>query len=211
MPAQLKTLGVADSKINTSFVANSVKAREAFVADFAKERGDLKGAIAELGVYRGDFARQMNAHFPNKTFYLLDTFEGFAREDVNDSETMGSAVGAKHFANTSVDLVLSKMPHPENCKVVAGFFPDTAAQITEQDFLLVNLDCDLYAPILAGLEFFYPRMVTGGVILVHEYFSTGYLGVQKAVNEFFEKNRLPFWHKMPIGDQLSVAILKIPR
>ena len=180
-------------------MANSVKAREAFVADFAKERGDLKGAIAELGVYRGDFAQQMKAHFPNKTFYLLDTFEGFAREDLNDSEKMGSAVGAKHFANTSVDLVLSKMPHPENCKVVAGFFPDTAAQITERDFLLVNLDCDLYAPILAGLEFFYPRMVTGGVILVHEYFSTGYLGVQKAVNEFFEKIIYLFGTKCPSG------------
>lgn len=205
-------MGIPQEKINTSFVQQSVLAREAFVEDFAQEFGNAEGSIAELGVYRADFARKMNAVFPNKTFYLLDTFEGFSPNDLNQNEAMGNAVGAKHFANTSVDLVLNKMPFPQSCRIIKGYFPQTARQIDENErFLFVNLDADLYAPILAGLEFFYPKMVEGGVILIHEYFSKGYLGVQQAVNEFMQQYHLQAWHKMPIGDHLSIAICKIPR
>ena len=73
----------------------------------------------------------------------------------------------------------------------------------------MNLDADLYEPILAGLEFFYPKMVRGGVILIHEYFSAGYVGVKKAVNEFVRKFGLCNFQKLPIGDNLSIAIIKI--
>jgi O-methyltransferase len=38
---------------------------------------DVKGDIAEVGVYKGTFASVMNGAFPNKRLYLFDTFEGF--------------------------------------------------------------------------------------------------------------------------------------
>jgi O-methyltransferase len=37
------------------------------------------GEVAELGVYRGDFASIINALFPDRKLYLFDTFRGFAR------------------------------------------------------------------------------------------------------------------------------------
>ena len=36
-------------------------------------------------------------------------------------------------------------------------------------FALVHLDCDLYAPMRAGLEFFYPKLVPGGFMIIHDY------------------------------------------
>ncbi len=208
--AQLEKMGLP-AKINTGFIEMSVKAREAFVSDFGRESQALAGETAELGVYRGDFARRINAAFPHKKLYLLDTFEGFSANDLTENEKMGRSVGARHFANTSVDLVLSKMPHPENCVVVKGWFPQSARGLENVRFAFVNLDCDLYEPILAGLRFFYPKMTAGGVILIHEYFSPGYVGVRQAVLEFMAENALADYQKMPIGDNLSVAILKIPR
>lgn len=210
---QLRDMGICEQKIDVSYIELSVKAREAFVRDFAKEvceRG-MRGSVAEVGVYRGDFARVINEVFADKKLYLFDTFEGFSVHDLGQDRdgAMGKNLGQRHFSNTSVDLVCSKMPYKEQCIIKKGWFPQSAYDLEESEFCFVNLDCDLYEPILAGLEFFYPKMVSGGVILVHEYFSQGYVGVREAVNEFFTNKKLNNALKIPIGDRLSIAIIKI--
>jgi hypothetical protein len=57
---------------------------------------------------------------------------------------------------------------------------------------------------MAGLEYFYPRMVNGGILLVHDYFSEGYKGVKEAVKEFSHKKRRI--KLFPIGDGISIGI-----
>lgn len=100
------------------------------------------------------------------------------------------------------------MSRPQNCVIKKGWFPQSALGV-EDEFCFVNLDADLYEPILAGLRFFYPKMLRGGVILIHEYFSNGYVGVREAVSEFFAEFSLQIWQKIPIGDNLSIAVIKI--
>ena len=41
---------------------------------------NLQGNVAELGVYKGKFARYINQYFPERDFYLFDTFEGFNKK-----------------------------------------------------------------------------------------------------------------------------------
>ncbi|RAX57062.1 methyltransferase [Helicobacter monodelphidis] len=208
LKAQLQEeFNIPTQKIDSSYIKQSVLARISFLEDFAsicKEK-NLQGEIAEVGVYRGDFAHHMNAFFPHKKLYLFDTFEGFNGLDVQKDGHMSKELGEKHFANTSVELVLSKMPHKEQCVIKQGWFPQSTKGLMEEKFCFVNLDADLYEPILEGLRFFYPRMVQGGVILVHEYFSQGYIGVKKAVLEFLQESNAM---SLPIGDSLSIAILK---
>lgn len=202
---QLTQMGVSNEKIDSSYIESSVKARIAFLEDFAEIalEKNLSGNVAELGVYRGDFARFINARFPNKKLYLFDTFEGFSQKDIALEGNFSSSQ-SKHFSNTSIELVLEKMPHRQNCIIKKGWFPQSAKDV-EDDFCFVNLDADLYMPILEGLNFFYPKMVQGGVILIHEYFSKGYKGVKKAYEDFSaDKNII----SLPIGDNLSLAIIK---
>lgn len=206
---QLEQMGIEKNKIDVSHIELSVRAREAFLSDFATE-STLSGSVAELGVYRGDFARRINEAFSDRKLYLFDTFEGFVESDLKDE--MSKSLGKRHFANTSIDLVLSKMPYPQNCVIKKGWFPQSASDdeiLEKEQFCFVNLDADLYEPILSGLKFFYPKMVSGGVILIHEYFSNGYVGVRKAVSEFMEDFNLKSYQKFPIGDNLSIAIVKI--
>lgn len=68
----------------------------------------------------------------------------------------------------SIMTYIGKMPHPSNCVIRKGYFPETADGL-EMEFCFVNLDMDLYEPILERLRFFYPRMVNGVAILVHDY------------------------------------------
>lgn len=70
----------------------------------------------------------------------------------------------------------------------------------------MSLDCDLYSSILAGLEFFYPRLVKGGYIFVHDFGSYHFEGVKKAVYEYCERQDTSI---VPIVDRnLSIIISK---
>lgn len=199
--------GIGEECIVSRFVDLNTRARKDCLEKIAQlfERKTIPGAVAELGVYRGDFARVINEIFPDRKLYLFDTFEGFPEEDMQyeiENNLLKTEVGK--LSNTSVDFVLGRMPHPEQCVIKQGYFPDTAVGL-EEKFAFVNIDVDLYKPILAGLEYFWPRMADGGYILVHDYFSYSYDGTKKAIEEFAEKYNIGF---APIGDTLSVIFTK---
>lgn len=203
--------GIAEERILCQYVDLPARARKDCLEKIAvifKEKNIL-GAVAELGVYRGDFAKVINETFPDRKLYLFDTFEGFPDSDLKYEMENGLLINEiGKLANTSVDYVLGKMPHRENCMVRQGYFPDTAEGLEDERYAFVNIDVDLYKPILAGLEYFWPRMVDGGYIFVHDYFSFSYAGTRKAIEEFADKYNIGF---VPIGDTLSVAFVKKER
>ena len=67
------------------------------------------------------------------------------------------------------------------------FFPDTGAALTDERFSFVHLDVDIYESTIGSLEWFYPRMLRGGIIISHDFMTAA--GPRKAFTEFFE--RLP--------------------
>jgi O-methyltransferase len=167
-----------------------------------KER-NVEGAVAEVGVYKGKFARYINQFFPDRKLYLFDTFKGFDASDVKTEVANNLSAGDQDFSNTSVKAVLSLMPHPEKCIVREGFFPETTKGL-EEEFAFVSLDTDLFDPIYNGLVYFYPRLKKGGYIFVHDYNNDNYSGAKKAVRKYCEENNLPF---VPIPDSTGSAII----
>ena len=166
----------------------------------------IPGAIAELGVYRGDTAWQLNLLAPERILYLFDTFAGFDERDFPDHDKSGTVANDKSdtlgkaadFRDTSVNLVIKRMPFPENVVVREGYFPATTEGMEDIKYAFVSLDPDLYAPVLAGLEYFYPRLSDGGVIVVHDYDNRQFEGVRKAVDDFENKNCT--LRIVPLGD-----------
>jgi hypothetical protein len=202
---QLVSMGVERGKINTDYVVVPVKSRIIFLEKLGElfSEKNIEGCVAEGGVFQGEFAKEINRIFPTKKLYLFDTFSGFDERDIDmEKQHQFSKYGAGHLNITSEELVMGKMTHPEMCIIKKGFFPETLKDISEH-FCFVNLDFDLYQPTLSGIEYFYPRMVKGGVILIHDYFSEGYKGVSDAVKEFNKKNDL---NVFPIGDGISIGI-----
>ena len=123
---------------------------------------DVPGCAAELGVYRGFFARCINQLLPRRKLYLFDSFEGFA-EEARASDSFQAA-----HKNTAVEKVLSIMPYPERITVKPGFFPASLNGL-EETFCLVSLDVDFYQTTLDGLRYFWPRLSEGGYLLLHDW------------------------------------------
>ena len=60
-------------------------------------------------------------------------------------------------------------------------------EIIDKKFCFVHLDVDLYKSTIESLRFFFPKMVSGGIILIHDYHSDG---IQKAIKEFKSDNQI---------------------
>lgn len=156
------------------------------IAAEVRERG-IDGAVAELGVYQGAFAAEMNRLFPDRSLYLFDTFSGFDGRDVAvEGERRFSRAEAGNFADTSVEAVRARLPHPERAVFRVGYFPETAEGL-EEAFAVVSLDADLFKPLLDGLRYFHPRMTRGGYIIVHDYNNGRFAGAKHAVRQFCEE------------------------
>ena len=166
-------------------------------------KNGVKGNVAELGVYKGKFARYINQYFPDRLLYLFDTFEGFDNRDVAKEKQENFSSGEQDFSDTSVNAVLQLMPFPQKCQPVKGFFPESAHGIDDK-FVFVSLDADLYEPIYSGLQFFYPRLVRGGYIFIHDFNNDLYKGSRKAVEQFCNEQNIGFF---PLPDSGGSAII----
>jgi O-methyltransferase len=170
-------------------------------------RKKVQGCVAELGVYKGDFSKEINALFPDRKLFLFDTFAGFDKRDV---KTEGENYCKKYiylnegyFTNSSIELVLKRMKHRDKCIIKKGWFPETAKNIDEK-FVFVSIDADLFAPVYAGLVYFYPRLEVGGYIFVHDYNGEVY-GAKEAVIQFATENSIPYFPMCDVAGTVVFA------
>jgi len=176
------------------------------IAGEVRER-NIGGSLAELGVYRGAFAAEMNRLFPDRSLYLFDTFSGFDLRDVAvEGERKFSRAETGNFADTSVEAVRERLPFPDMAVFKAGYFPETAAGI-DDTFAVVSLDADLYKPLYDGLCFFYPLMARGGYIIIHDYNNSRFAGAKQAVREFCEENQV---FVIPLPDLHGTGVIVRP-
>lgn len=173
------------------------------LAAFEIKKKQVAGSLAELGVYKGKFARYINGYFPDRKLYLFDTFEGFDQRDVQKEQSERFSSGDQDFSDTSVQAVLQLMPFAAQCVPVKGFFPESAKGV-EDIFALVSLDADLYEPIYSGLQFFFPRLQKGGYIFIHDFNNDLYKGARKAVEQFCSESNVGY---VAIPDSGGSAII----
>lgn len=146
------------------------------------EREKIPGNLAELGVYRGATSRIIHRILPDRPLYLFDTFEGFAPADLKEADA--------RFRDTSLDLVKKTIGDLTHIVFRQGYFPETAQGLEAETFSFVLLDADKFKPTLAGLEFFYPRLSSGGYVFVHDYNSPeSNYDVSKAVQQFMSDKK----------------------
>jgi O-methyltransferase len=199
----IKSLSFNKNHFNTKINLDYVRYQSLELCYEEITRKNIAGCVAELGVYKGNFASKLNILFKDRPLYLFDTFEGFNNKDINIEITKNFSSGKQDFSDTSVQGVMKKMKYPENCIIKKGYFPETVKDINVT-FCFVNIDTDLYLPISEGLKFFYPRLEKGGYIFVHDFNNSNYPGARKAVYEFCEENNIGY---MPIPDNCGTVAL----
>jgi O-methyltransferase len=150
-----------------------------FLREICEQTASLPGDAAEVGVYQGGSARLIATYLPHKTAYLFDTFEGIPVPDATRDTHQKGDFTAEY------ETVRQYLSDLKNIQIYKGLFPDTSEPIRDKKFALVHVDVDIYPSIKACCDFFYPRMVPGGVIVFDDYAVNSCPGATLAVDEYF--------------------------
>jgi hypothetical protein len=172
-PAILKTIRRCRRQSESLLTGNEAF----FLYSVAHAQSFLDCAMAEVGVFQGSSARIICEAKRERPLHLFDTFSGLPQPGERDKRLLKRGqYSASLTAATSLLRAYSGVHlHP-------GEFPASAIGMEDVQFGFVHLDADLYASTLASLEFFYPRMAPGGIILTHDYSTLP--GVAQAFADF---------------------------
>ncbi|HTX99639.1 MAG TPA: methyltransferase domain-containing protein [Bacteroidota bacterium] len=169
---------------------------------FALQSLRLEGHVAEVGVYKGGTAKLIASllHGSQKMLHLFDTFDGMPETDPDrDLHHKGD------FADTSLEGVQRVVGTGEGVRYYPGFFPGTAGPIEPYRFCFVHIDVDIYRSVLDSCDFFYPRMVKGGVMVFDDYGFESCPGAKQAVDQFFsDKDERPWY--LPTGQCVVIKL-----
>jgi O-methyltransferase len=138
----------------------------------ARAASGLEGAMAEAGVLMGGSARLIATVKGAAPLHLFDVFETLQADDAPRS-AVGAHFGEVYGTLAAVEALLTPFAgislHP-------GLFPHSAAGLEGLRFSFAHLDLDLPEGTRAALEFFYPRLVPGGILLGDDYADPGVRG-----------------------------------
>jgi O-methyltransferase len=155
---------------------------------FANLVKNLDGDYVECGVNTGAYSRALieytNFNELNKVLYLFDTFEGFPESQISEEEkVMGiQEYGGDHYKNVYEDVrdTFSLFP----VEIIKGLVPDTLEKCKAKSICYLSLDMNAVKPEIAAAEFFWPKMVPGGVIILDDYGFKKHINQKLAFDEF---------------------------
>ena len=162
------------------------------VADFA-EAGCWKGHSSYfLSKLINDYNLKKNK---NIKFFIFDSFEGLSEINEKDKnvkkldQNLIKKIKTQFVSNDQFvkNEVLKDFKFVE---IFKGWIPEKFNKVKDKKFSFVHIDVDLYEPTLQSLEFFFPRLIEGGIIVCDDYNSFGFDGAKKAWDEFFNKNKV---------------------
>ena len=149
------------------------------------------GDYMECGSFKGFSARLIWLWMdPASQLFCFDTFEGFAEPDiVVEHELYKSNWTVGNFQPTSVETVRNRVlagdeSRADHLSIVKGWLPESFQGYEDRSWRFVHLDMDLYLPHKEMIERVWPKLVPGGILLMHDYYNSGFPGVKQAADEY---------------------------
>lgn len=163
------------------------------------------GHVVECGCWKGlssyvmcHYIKQSDPGFAGEQYWVVDSFEGLSEPTPFDKITdlavageekpMGFPVGGFAASMAEVKNNLSEFPKIEYFK---GWIPAVLASLPDVKYKFVHIDVDIYEPIHGSVQYFYPRLVPGGIIVFDDYGSLKWPGAKKAVDDYCEAYGIP--------------------
>jgi O-methyltransferase len=166
----------------------------------------IPGAIVECGVWKGGSMMAVASTLlrigdTSRGLYLFDTFEGMSEPSDADLMYTGqhaAALLATHDRTSRVwgyapfegvrETMIATGYDQALVHFVKGKVEDTIPEHAPLQIALLRLDTDWYESTRHELEHLYPRLASGGVLIVDDY--GHWQGARKAVDEYLKAQGL---------------------
>jgi O-methyltransferase len=142
----------------------------------------IEGEIAECGAYKGASALLMcRSLLGSKSLaHLFDSFEG-----LDEPQPVDGTYWQKGSLSVGEAALHETLRGFDNYRVYKRWIPERFPEVSDCRFRFVHIDVDLYRATLASLEFFFPRLMPGGLVLLDDYGFSSCPGAKQATDEFF--------------------------
>jgi hypothetical protein len=169
-------------------------------------RQKIPGTIVECGVWRGGSMmataltlRSLNC--ADRDLYLFDTFEGMTKPVDMDIDASGNAAideftreqlgeDSSSICYASLNEVKSAMAstgyNKDRIHFIRGKVEETIPSQAPESIALLRLDTDFYESTRHELEYLFPRLSPGGILIVDDY--GAWQGARKATDEFIARH-----------------------
>jgi hypothetical protein len=159
---------------------------------------DRPGWQVECGCWKGlssfmlnHQTKRLNPAHDGSGFMIIDSFEGLSQPTPEDSSQFAlnpslftgdyiAPAGTFDCPQDSVKKALSEFPAIDYHQ---GWIPEVLASLPERTYSFVHIDLDLHDPIRGAIDYFFPRLEKGGVIVLDDYGSLPWPGAMKAGDE----------------------------
>ncbi|MEQ8860263.1 MAG: TylF/MycF/NovP-related O-methyltransferase [Pseudomonadales bacterium] len=160
------------------------------LARLARHRG-VPGDSAECGVRYGKstFFLLRGLDDPARPHHLFDSFAGLSATGAADSAASGLKSWREGDISVPESAARENLARFPNCEFRVGWIPERFPEVADRRFALVHIDVDLYQPTRDALEFFWPRLTPGGLIVCDDYGFATCPGATQAFDEFFAERR----------------------
>lgn len=168
----------------------------------------IEGDFVECGVWRGgSMAAAARTLIGDNTFdrtlWMYDTYDGMSSPTDQDIDFQGQAAAqlmneqdredaGSVWCRSPLEQVKSTMRETgypaERINFVVGKVEETLTESIPEKIALLRLDTDWYESTRCELEFLFPKLVPGGVLIVDDY--GHWEGCRRAVDEYFEKHQI---------------------
>ena len=155
----------------------------------------VKGDVAECGCFRGmssyllcSYLARHDPSFDGTGYHIFDSFQGLAQPSIDDEIPPDhkdsarlrqmSCQGTFAASFATVRRNLASFPRIE---YHPGWIPLTFKGLPERTYRFVHVDVDHYDPTWDCLDYFYPRLAAGGILISDDY---SWPGARKAIEEF---------------------------
>lgn len=148
-------------------------------------RNKIAGAFVELGVWKGGSAMVMAKH--DRPLWLYDVWRREdwpepAPEDGPGAMKLWEKYRAGEFLDEPrLEDVRSRLG--DRPRYVQGLVENTVPAQAPDRIALLRVDTDHYTPVKHALTHLWPRLVSGGILIVDDYGCAAYPGAKRATDE----------------------------
>jgi O-methyltransferase len=185
---------------------------------------EIEGDFAECGVWQGGSCMLMalalmRHRSTSRRIWMFDTFVGHPQPDAerdvdlwgnraidewrrNQAAGTGNEWGLASLAEVQANL--ASTGYPENrLHFIKGLVENTVPDNIPEALALLRLDSDWYESTRVALLHFYPRLVSGGVLIIDDY--GHYKGQRQAVDEYFrDLAKRPLLHRIDYSCRVMI-------
>jgi O-methyltransferase len=184
-----------------------------------RETANLEnGAILEVGTFKGGsgslISKSARQHGINNKIYLCDTFSGTVKAGEKDNYFKDG-----ELSQPSIDLVRNLLSDFKlnDVEVIKGIFPEESCDKVKDDkFRFCHIDVDIYQSAKDTLDWVWPKMVQGGIVLFDDYNCHNCAGITSLVNEeltnddrfFYTSPQILNLYKIRAGAEIGALFIK---